>query len=266
MSSSNQSSNGAYENPKPAPGKITRRMLVAFFLAAALLTIFSILVIAGITHDLYIASYYTLEALFDVNPFSAGTSILAEVLPFSSSFYPLLAVSVIDGVAKVIIIGFLLATLINFLRSIDITSKIMSVTARKLRDHVIVCGYSMLAERLCQELKSREIPFIIIDKDPEKAELLEEGGYRVINDDFTEGKVLAEASLKSARAIVFATESDFNNLLGVVTAKHMCPDAKIITRAVEEANIGKMKRGGAQLCLVPEIAAGQELGDSLLKL
>lgn len=266
MSSSNQSNEGAYEGTKPVPRGITRKVFIAFLLAAALLTIFSIWIIAGITHDLYVASYYSLEALFDVNPFAAGTTILSEVLPFSSSFYPLYVVSVLDGIAKVVIIGFLLATLTNFLRGINITSKIRNATLGRLKDHVIICGYSMLAERLCQELKGRSIPFIVIDKSPEKADLLEEMSYRVINDDFTDRKVLEEASLKSARAIVFATESDFYNLLGVVTAKHMYPDARIITRTTEEVNIGKMKRGGAQLCLVPEVVAGQELGESILKL
>jgi voltage-gated potassium channel len=241
-------------------------MLVVLFIAAALITIFSIAAIAGITHNFYAASYYTLEALFDTNAFNSSSVIALAITPFSGAFYILFTVSVLDGVAKAVIIGFVLATLIKYLINIDLTSRISLSATKRLKGHVIICGYSMLAERLCNELKRRGMQFVVIDSSHEKVGLLEELGYRAIQGDFTDERVLNEAVLARSKAIVFATESDFSNLLGVVTAKHVRNDAMIITRASEEVNIGKMKRGGAKLCLVPEVVAGQELGDSVMKL
>jgi hypothetical protein len=46
----------------------------------------------------------------------------------------------------------------------------------------------------------------------------------------------------------------------------MYPDVKIIARARQVANVTKMQRGGAELCLVPEVVAGLELGEHVLKL
>ena len=263
MSSSSQGS------PSPrgvATPNITGSMLVVMVIAAAFFTILSIEVINSITHNFFASSYYTFAALFDTNPSTSGATIAADIPPFSSGFYALLAISALDGVVKAVIIGFVLATFIRSVMSIDLSSRINAAAASRMKGHVIICGYSMLAERLCKELKKDGVRFIVIDKNPEIVELLGELGYRVVNGDFTDAHVLNAAMLRASKAIVFATESDFNNLLGVVTAKHAYPNAKIITRASDEINISKMKRGGAQVCLVPEVVAGQELGDSMLKL
>ncbi len=264
MSSSSQ--NSPTVGGVVAAPSITGRALVLMVIAAALFTAFSIEVINGITHDFYASSYYTFAALFDTNPSISGGMIASEILPFSNGFYALLAISALDGVIKAVIIGFVIATFTKSIMSIDLSSKINAAAASRMKGHVIICGYSMLAERLCHELKAKGAQFVVIDKNPEVVELLWELGYRAVSGDFTDARTLNAARLSSSKAIVFATESDFNNLLGVVTAKHAYPGAKIITRASEEINIGKMKRGGARLCLVPEIVAGQELGDSMLKL
>jgi len=267
MSSSSQSSTSPHAvSAVPVVGNITGGVLIAIFLAAAFVTAFSTAALANVTHNFYAASYYTLEALFDTNAFNSGAVVAAAIPPFSSSFYILFTVSVLDGVAKAVIIGFVLATLIKSLIEIDLTSRISLSATKRLKGHVIICGYSMLAERLCSELKRRGMQFVVIDNSREKIGLLEELGYRVVQGDFTDEHVLNEAVIARCRAIIFATESDFSNLLGVVTAKHVRSDAMIITRASEEVNIGKMKRGGARMCLVPEIVAGQELGDSVMKL
>lgn len=235
-------------------------------IAAALFTILSIEVIYGVTHNFSASSYYTFAALFSTNLSTSGSIIASEITPFSGGFYVVLAMSMLDGLIKAVIIGFVIAAFTRSIMNIDISSRINAAAASRMKGHVIVCGYSMLAERLCKELKRKGVQFVVIEKNPEIAELLEELGYHTVNGDFTDARVLNTAMLKTSKAIVFATESDFNNLLGVVTAKHTYPNAKIITRAAEEINIGKMKRGGARLCLVPEIVAGQELGDSMLKL
>jgi voltage-gated potassium channel len=118
----------------------------------------------------------------------------------------------------------------------------------------------MLAEKLCRDLKERRMPFIVIEKDPEKASTLRDLGYIAVNGDFTDKEALEDASIHTARSIVFATESDFINLLGIVTARHMNPSVEIITRVREESAITKMHRGGANFCLVPEEVAGIEIG------
>lgn len=134
-----------------------------------------------------------------------------------------------------------------------------------MRKHTIVCGYSMLAERLCRELKKNNERFVVVEKDAEKANVLRELGYTVLNGDFRSEAVLHLAGISNAKAVVFATESDYENLLGIVTARHTDPKTRIIARAREQSSVTKMQRAGAEYCLIPEIVAGLEMGENVAK-
>jgi hypothetical protein len=247
---------------------VATRVIIIVLVAAFTLTIISIAIVYLISHNSYAASYYTISALFDANN-EGSTAFISAVLasnPSSYAYYSFIAVSIVDGIAKAIIIGFLIAAFINLLSNIDLKSKIEIMTAKYMKGHVIICGYSMLAERLCNDFKKNKIRFVIIEKDPEKVNLLRDLDFNVVEGDFTERKVLDYASIENAKNIIFATESDFVNLLGIVTAHHMRPSLKIIARARNETSVRKMQRGGATLCVVPEVVAGIELGDRITKM
>ena len=210
------------------PNDIAARVIVMLLLATLVFAIVSITVIVLIVHNIYAASYYTLSVLFDANGEGASTFI-ASVLAtkgFGYLFYSFLAISLLDGLAKAVIIGFVIAAFINLLTGIDLKSKLEVYTAKHMKGHVIIGGYSMLAERLCNDLKRTKQNTVIIEKDPEKVNLLRDSNFNVVEGDFTDKKTLDNASLGKAKAIVFATESDFINLMGIVTAHHMEPERK----------------------------------------
>ncbi len=247
---------------------VATKLIILMLGFAALLTVLSVIIIALVSHNFYAAGYYTISSLFDANGESASNLIgaMLNANVGTGAFYTFITISIIDGLAKAVIIGFLIAAFINLLSGIDIKSKLDIITAKRQKGHVIVCGYSMLAERLCNDMQKEGMKFVIIDNDPVKVNTLRDLKFNVIDGDFTKKSILDIASLKNAKAIVFATESDFVNLLGIVTAHHMHPDVKIITRARHATNVTKMQRGGAELCLVPEAIAGLELGKHILGL
>ncbi|MGD0728807.1 MAG: NAD-binding protein, partial [Candidatus Micrarchaeaceae archaeon] len=246
---------------------VTSQIILILVFVAILFAVFSIAIIWLLVHNFYAASYYTISALFDANGENSATFITAAIhaSSFGGAFYELVAVSLIDGIAKAVIVGFILAAFIELLSNIDIKSKLDIISSKRLKNHVIICGYSMLAERLCKDLTKQKAHFVIIDNDYEKVNYLRDLSYNVIDGDFTEKKILESASLGNAKAIIFATESDFVNLLGIVTAHHMYPNVKIVARARSESSVRKLQRGGAELCLVPEVVAGIELGERILK-
>ncbi len=247
-------------------GSVAGKVVVALFGLSALFVVISYIVIYFISHNAYASIYYTISSLFDANGGNAGTYI-ASVLGgrVGYLFYWFIGISLVDGIAKAVIVGFLIGAFINLLSNIDLKSKFENITMKHMKGHVIICGYSMLAERLCADLKKSRIHFVIIDKSPEKVNLLRDLKFNVLEGDFTERKTLENASLMNARAIVFATESDFVNLLGIVTAHHMNQNVKIISRSISESDIKKMQRGGAALCLIPEVVAGIEIGENIAK-
>jgi len=48
-----------------------------------------------------------------------------------------------------------------------------------------------------------------------------------------------------------------------VTAHHLYPSLRIASKAKEESTITKMHRAGAELCIVPEIIAGLDIGNAV---
>ena len=127
-------------------------------------------------------------------------------------------------------------------------------------DHVIVCSYTERADRLIQKLESNDIPYVLVDSDPERAADLYEEGYRVINADpqLTEG--LEAAGLGSARAL-FADVSDQVDASIVLAARELS-DELLIVSVVEEPDRARYHRlAGADQVLTPR----QLLGESLVQ-
>ncbi len=252
-------------NDNQAGDSSTERLITILLTVAVVLGLLSIFTIWLITRNAYAASYYTISSLFDANSEGASGYIAAVLSTNSYAFYEFITVSVLDGIAKAVLIGFLIASFINLLSGVDIQSKLGLNAPKNLKGHVIVCGYSMLGEMLCQDLREERQDVIVIDKSQDKINMMHDLGLQVFEGDFTTEEVLKAASIGTAKAIIFATESDFVNLLGVVTARHIAPDLNIIARSRDESSVRKMQRGGARLCLVPEIVAGLNLGERVSK-
>jgi len=244
-------------------GEITTRLIV--LLIAIIIVIFSasIYYIYKATGSSYAATYFTLATLFDYSTITGSASVQLYTVPNTVQFDTIFIVAVVDGLAKAVLIGFVIATFINALMSLDIRAKMGNITARSMKNHVVVCGYSQLAERLCTEFRKRGTKFVIIEKSQDKVDILTDLGYRVIAGDFTKDETLKKAKVDSAQAIVFVSDSEFINLLGVVTAHHLYPSLRIVSKAKEESTITKMHRAGAELCIVPEIIAGLDIGNAV---
>ncbi len=241
----------------------TGKLVFVFAVAAAFFTIFSIYVIGSIIHNDYAAGYYTIAALFDAVGVDESSFIGASVPLYSTAFYEIVAVSIVDGLIKILIVGFFIAAFIEVLTSIDLRSRLSGITRGGWKNHVIICGYSFLGEKVALDLQQKKVPFIIIDKNLTKVDEIKEAGFAGIHEDFTTDIALKNAAISTAKAICFLTVDDYDNLLGVITARHLNDKIKIIARASESTTITKIHDAGAQLCVVPEVLAGLELGEAV---
>ncbi len=234
-------------------------LLILSVMAVAFL---SFSVVYSVSHIAYASLYYTLSALFDAGGVGGFDMQLIGSTPlFSSGFYVLSAISLADGAVKIIIVSFLIASLLDVLTGLNIRSRIVARSARRMRGHVIVCGYSPLGEKICDELASKGKRFVVVDKDKAKIEEIENKGYPFIEGDFSNKLTLKGASIDNAEEIVFTTENDFDNMLGIVTARNLSKTVKVVSRAKEEAARASMHNAGANLCVVPELLAGLEIGE-----
>lgn len=51
-----------------------------------------------------------------------------------------------------------------------------------MKDHYIVCGFGRVGRQISQELANRHVPFVIIDKDPQRIEQAEKDGFLFVQD------------------------------------------------------------------------------------
>ncbi|MGA3020726.1 MAG: NAD(P)-binding protein [Candidatus Micrarchaeales archaeon] len=134
-----------------------------------------------------------------------------------------------------------------------------------LRDHVIVCGYGLVGEKIVDILLQHNIDFVVIDIDTKKIELLNGKGIPTIYGDATSSKVLRSAGIDRAKAIAVAMDDDAKNLFTVITAKSLNDKIIIATRANDEFLKDKLKEAGAEFVATPNKSASDELFKELSK-
>ena len=249
------------EGKKQEEERLAGLTLVVLTAIGIAFTAFSILEFYTITGNIYNASYYSLLSIFDAEGITPITNYIA---PFTLEFYRLILVLAADGVVKIVIIGLVMASFINIMSDIDIKSKLAGIVAKRISGHTVICGYSMLAERLCAELAAQKRKFIVIVDSEADAEMLRALGYQTIEGDFKSENVLRKAYVENAKTIIFDARDDFDNMMGVISAKHLNSRIKVITRVKDEYTVTKMHRAGADQCVVPEIVAGVELGNYIV--
>ncbi len=252
-------------DPKKFVEKIPVKYIAFVIAVVIIFALMTTYFVDFLTKNLYDAGYFTVGVLFDTIGVNTAPAIIHDIPIFSAGFWPLFSILIADGIIKIVAIGFLLAGIVDLITNIRLRERLNHFKMRREQKNIIVCGYSLLAERLCADLSSRNMNFIVIDNNPAKIDQISSLNYRSAFGNFTNEEVLKEVGISNARAIVFSTESDFENLLGIITAKHANPNILIVARAKDEFAVPKMHRAGASLCIVPEILAGLELGNSIKK-
>jgi voltage-gated potassium channel len=131
--------------------------------------------------------------------------------------------------------------------------------ADKLSNHVIVCGYGRLGRHVVEELLHEKLPFVVIDRDPEKvAQVRAENGI-ALEGDASQEEVLGRAGIARAKGLVACADSDAENVLIVLTARSLRPDLLIVARANSELSEPKLKKSGATRVLLPFRTAGRRM-------
>jgi len=138
-----------------------------------------------------------------------------------------------------------------------------------MRDHHIVCGHGRMGRILCEQLAHENVPFVVIEGDPDTAEELFELGYRVIGGDATEDEVLGRAGVTRAKSLVAVVSNNVNNLYITLSAREMCRDCNeglyILARATDESASEKIKRAGANRVVSPYVIGGMRIVQALLR-
>ena len=172
-------------------------------------------------------------------------------------------------VGAVIAGGFLVATATQAMLEFELGRVLgrrrMEREISRLTNHYIICGAGRVGRTVARELRANSVPFVVLEKEPSRAEWAIQENIPVIIGSASNEETLQRARIEHAAGLIAAVTSDAENLYIVLTARGMRPDLKIIARASEEEAAPKLKRAGATQVISPYHFVGRRIAHLLLR-
>ena len=249
------------EHPASAFRAIAWRML----LAVAIITV--VAAVAYLDRDGYRDSATgepigLLDAFYDATV-SASTTGYGDIVPVSDTAR--LLTTLVVTPMRILFLILLVGTTLEVLANRSRKAFRWRTLRRRLRDHVVICGYGVKARAAISYLQGTAdaapaSATIVIDSDPTAIETAVENDLPAIHGSATEATTLLAAGVDRASMVLVASDRDDTNVLIVLRARELNREAKIISTCREQANASLLKQSGSDTVIVSSDSAGRLLG------
>jgi voltage-gated potassium channel len=137
----------------------------------------------------------------------------------------------------------------------------------QLRNHVVVCGAGRTGRQVIRELIESGTPFLVIERSPERAEVLrnEFPDVLVLEADATKDESLVSGRIGTARGLVACLSQDTDNLFVCLSARDLQPNLNIVARAYDEQTMQKLYVAGADHVVSPNLTGGIRMAAMMLR-
>jgi voltage-gated potassium channel len=115
----------------------------------------------------------------------------------------------------------------------------------QLEGHVVICGFGRMGRVVAEEVMRSGGQAVVIERDPAREAELAASGMLFVIGSALEDRVLEEAGLPRARAIVVVTASDADNVYITLSARAMNPKINIHARGESEVGLQHLRMAGA---------------------
>jgi voltage-gated potassium channel len=217
-----------------------------------------------------------------------GYELLEEEFTFVDSFYmTIITISTVgfrevhelSDTGKIFTAFLIISSFGIFAYSVtSITTFIMSGNYRKhfienkmlkqishLSGHTIVCGFGRVGRKATRELLDHDEKVIVIEQNEDVFKGINDyNGLLHIIGDSTDDVNLEEAGIVRAKAIITTLPNDSENLFVVLSARELCPEILIISRASNPATVKKLKIAGASNVIMPDIVGGSHMASLVI--
>lgn len=138
-------------------------------------------------------------------------------------------------------------------------------------DHIVLCGFGRVGCRVFSLLRRLGEPVLVINlQAPEEFPDFSPGSYPLIVGDAREDRILRQAGIERAKAVIVATHDDMTNVAVALDVKRMNPDAVVVIRLFDqevgvhlERTLGVRRTVSTSALAVPGFV-GSALGDRIL--
>ncbi len=141
-----------------------------------------------------------------------------------------------------------------------------TAAAKRMTDHVIVCGYGVNGRRLARLLRENQVQHVVVEMNAPLVTKAREDGESILYGDASNRDILHRAGVTHARVIVFALSDPTVLARAISHARHLNADVHIIarTKRIEEAL--DLRGAGATDVIAEEIEAWMEIVVRVLRL
>lgn len=226
-----------------------------------------VLVIAfGTAGLMLIEGWPAFDALY-MSVITVATVGYSEVRPLTAAGRAFTIVLILVGVGTVF---YALTTLAEVLIEEQVTpekvrQRRMRQRVRRMRDHIIVCGYGRVGAQVAAELAREGVPVVVIDSDPAAVERAVAAGHNGVAGDAADEALLREAGLDRARGLVVTTNSDANNVYVTLTARSLRPNLFIVARVDRDEAAPRLRKAGADRVISPYHLGGRRMAALVMR-
>ncbi len=138
----------------------------------------------------------------------------------------------------------------------------------RMRNHIILCGYSVVTELLINKFIQNHTPFLLLDSNlhPELNSSIENINFMCVSVPNRLDNLI-KANIESCKSIIATSDSDSENILAAVNASNLKrqfqSEFKIVIRILYEEHIEVAKNSGATDVISPTLMAANAIIDLL---
>lgn len=223
------------------------------------------LLLAGGTIGFHLIEGWSLFDGLYMTVITLATIGYGEVRPLTDEGRVFTMILIVIGV---IMVGYLISNLTKALIENEITAALgrrrLFKDISQLNNHFILCGAGRVGTRIVDELKKKNVDFVVIERDEATAEKLLQEGVLVLMGDATSETVLEGARIREAKTLITSASTDAENVYIVLTARGMNPDLYIVTRANDAPAERQLLRAGANKVVSPVLIGSHRMAQAAL--
>lgn len=133
----------------------------------------------------------------------------------------------------------------------------------KFKDHIVLVGCLRTGLRLIPFFKKKNIPYVVVDFNPDVYDRLTADNNPVIFGDITDAEILEATQMENAKLVISTINGLSDNLIVLEYIKRMKNKPLSLFTTVTRRNALKLYEKGADYVIVPEIVAGEHIRNLL---
>lgn len=130
---------------------------------------------------------------------------------------------------------------------------------RKMKDHVIICGFGRVGKQAAEDLIAHNNKFIVIERNQETIDENQNEDIFFLKGDSTNDETLEQACIRNAKAVITCLPKDAENIYVVLAAREFKSDMIIVSRASYQSAVSKLRMAGANNVIMPDSIGGSHM-------